>query len=219
VYAGLKFTDNDISVAPPVSDFGVYKSTDGSETWGPSQDGLLSTLNVNVVVVHPMDAAIVYAGTIEQGIFRSSDGGETWQQVNQGISVLVENGRRPLDIRALAIDPEHPGVLYAGLDGGGVYKSTDGGESWQRSSSGMDPQAAIRDIVVDPTNPQILYVADLRTGVYRSDDGGKLWVRINERLTTRAVKALAISTDGSTLYAAIQGEGVFRLDLTTPGGG
>ncbi|MFC1935940.1 WD40/YVTN/BNR-like repeat-containing protein [Chloroflexota bacterium] len=78
VYAGLKFTDADIELAPPVSDFGVYKSTDGGRTWGPSQDDLLSTLNVNVVAVHPVDAAIVYAGTVEQGVFWSTDGGQTW---------------------------------------------------------------------------------------------------------------------------------------------
>ncbi|MFC1935939.1 WD40/YVTN/BNR-like repeat-containing protein [Chloroflexota bacterium] len=125
--------------------------------------------------------------------------------MNQGLGVL--------DIRALAIAPGNPEVLYAGAESGGVYKSTDGGAIWQRSNNGMDPQAAVQDIVVDPTNPQVLYAADLRTGVYRSDDGGRLWVRINESLRTRAVKALAISADGGILYAATEGEGVFRLDL------
>jgi len=58
-----------------------------------------------------------------------------------------------------------------------------------------------------------VYAADLRTGVYRSDDGGKLWVQIDKGLTMRAVKALTISSDGGTLYAATEGGGVFRLDI------
>jgi photosystem II stability/assembly factor-like uncharacterized protein len=82
----------------------------------------------------------------------------------------------------------------------------------------MDPQAAIRSIVIDPLDPQVIYAADLRTGVYRSSDGTKTWVKINEGLRTRAVRALAISSDGRTLYAATEGEGVFRLDLIPTGG-
>jgi uncharacterized protein (TIGR03437 family) len=77
----------------------------------------------------------------------------------------------------------------------------------------MDPGARIRSIVVDPTSSQVVYAADLRTGVYRSDDGGKLWVQIAKGLTMRAVKALAISSEGGTLYAATEGGGVFRLDV------
>jgi uncharacterized protein (TIGR03437 family) len=77
----------------------------------------------------------------------------------------------------------------------------------------MDPGASIRSIVIDPTSSQVVYAADLSTGVYRSDDGGKLWVQIAKGLTMRAVKALTISADGGTLYAATEGGGVFRLDV------
>jgi photosystem II stability/assembly factor-like uncharacterized protein len=77
----------------------------------------------------------------------------------------------------------------------------------------MDPEASVTDIVLDPTDSRILYAADIRTGVYRSEDGGRFWVRIDEGLRTRAVNALAITSDGRTLYAATEGEGVFRLDI------
>jgi hypothetical protein len=123
--------------------------------------------------------------------------------MNQGLTVL--------DIRTLVIDPQNPEVLYAGVENGGVYKSVNGGEHWQRSSNGLDPQAAIRAIVVDPADPTTLYAADFHTGVYHSENGGQLWTRINEGLSTRAVKAMAISSDGQVLYAATEGEGVFRL--------
>jgi len=79
----------------------------------------------------------------------------------------------------------------------------------------MDPAAVVRAIVIDPTDSNIVYAGDLRTGVYRSENGGQLWVQVNKGLSTRAVKALALSSDGGTLYAATEGEGVFRLDLKT----
>jgi photosystem II stability/assembly factor-like uncharacterized protein len=79
----------------------------------------------------------------------------------------------------------------------------------------MDPQAIVRALAIDPTNPTILYAGDLRTGCYRSSDGGQTWHKMSNGLHTRAVKSLAISSDGSTLYAATEGEGVFRLDLAS----
>ena len=67
--------------------------------------------------------------------------------------------------------------------------------------------------MLDPTNPLILYAADTFSGVYRSEDGGTTWAAINTGLRTRSVNALSISSDGQHLYAATEGEGVFRLDL------
>ena len=210
VYAGMCRERRNINEGRADPSFGVYKSTDGGRTWREANDAHTARRNVNAIVVDPQDANVVYAGTVKGGIYKSTDGGQTWQPINQGLRVL--------DIRALAIDPQDPDVLYAGAENGGVYKSTDGGRTWRLSSNGMDPQAAIRAIVVDPTNPQIVYAADLRTGVYRSDDGGKFWVRITEGLRTRAVKALAISADGKVLYAATEGEGVFKLIVSATGG-
>ncbi len=213
VYAGMRKGRRTINgggfyVGPS---FGVFKSIDGGKSWLETNHGLETTdKNINAIAVHSREPDIAYVATWRDGIFRTTNGGESWQPINQGLRVL--------DIRGLAIGPENPEVLYAGAESGGIYKSIDSGASWQQSISGMDPQASIRDIVVDPTSSQIVYAADLRTGVYRSDDGGGLWIRINEGLRTRAVKALAISSDGSTLYAATEGEGVFRMDLREPQG-
>ena len=77
----------------------------------------------------------------------------------------------------------------------------------------MPPEATITSIVFDPTNPVTVYAADIHSGVYRSQDSGQNWLVINNGLRTRAVNALAISTDGQHLYAATEGEGVYRLDL------
>lgn len=184
---------------------GIYVSKDGGSTWRQANDANSKSANVAAIAVAPDNPRVVYAATCNRGLLRSADGGRRWQR--------ARIGQRVRDVRALAIDPRDPRVVYAGVEDGGVWKSNNAGGSWQHSSSGMDPEASIRDILIDLTNPQVLYAADIRTGVYRCNDGGKLWARINEGLRTRAVNALAISSDGRTLYAATEGEGVFRLDI------
>jgi MYXO-CTERM domain-containing protein len=77
----------------------------------------------------------------------------------------------------------------------------------------MSPEATVSAIVLDPTDPQVVYVADLQSGVFGSTDGGAKWLRIEKGMRMRHVNALAISGDGQHLYAATEGEGVFRLDL------
>lgn len=210
VYAGMRKGRRSINGDfPPEPSFGVYRSTDGGLTWHERNDSHTASRNINVLAVDPRDPNTVYAATFKGGVFKSSNGGQTWQPVNQGLRVL--------DVRTLVIDPQNPEVLYAGVENGGVYKSVNGGEHWQRSNNGLDPQAAIRAIVVDPADPTTLYAADFHTGVYHSENGGQLWTRINEGLSTRAVKALAVSSDGKVLYAATEGEGVFRLGEPPPG--
>jgi photosystem II stability/assembly factor-like uncharacterized protein len=210
VYAGLCRDRVSIDGGRAGIGLGVYKSVNGSLSWSKARDALIASQNVNVLVVDSLDAQQVYAGTVTGGILKSVDGGDTWKVFNRGL--------RGMDVRALVVDPTQPDTLFAGVEGGGVYKSTNAGETWASSSSGMDPQAAIRDIVIDPTNSRTLYAADLRTGVYRSVDGGKTWSKLNQGLRTRAVTALSISADGGFLYAGTEGEGVFRLYLS-PGGG
>jgi photosystem II stability/assembly factor-like uncharacterized protein len=184
---------------------GVYVSETRGSTWRQANDANSRNANVAALAVAPHDPKVVYAATCNRGLLRSTDGGRRWE--------TIRIGQRVRDVRALAIDARDARILYAGVRDGGVWKSLNGGESWQHSSNGMDAEASITDIVLDPTNPRLLYAADIRTGVYRSQDAGELWAQINEGLRTRAVNALAISSDGRILYAATEGEGVFRLDI------
>ncbi len=206
VYSGMCF---DCNYYPDwgegVTSNGVWKSLDGGVTWRAASDKSIAGQNVTALCVDAKQEDLVYAGTKSAGVFKSTDGGTSWLRANQGLRVLL--------IRSIALDPRSGGTIYLGTEGAGVWKSVDGGGSWRSSSGGMDSEAAIRSVVVDPTNPQTLYAADIHTGVYRSMDGAKTWVKINEGLRTRAVKGLAISSDGEVLYAATEGEGVFRLDM------
>lgn len=205
IYAGMSADRARLQAFPDQTSFGVYKSTDGGETWLAANDSHTAQQDVNMLAIDPRDANTVYAGTVQGGVLRTRDGGRTWTPLNAGL--------RGVDVRALAIDAQNPLVMYAGVENGGLYKSIDAGAHWQISSAGMDPGATVRDIVIDATNSQVLYAADLRTGVYRSTDGGNLWVQVSRGLSTRAVKSLSLSSDGGTLYAATEGEGVFRLDI------
>ncbi len=205
VYAGTSAFYSAGTFDDEMSAGGVYVSQDRGSTWIQANDANSRGANVAALAVSPHNPKVIYAATCNRGLLRSNDGGHQWQ--------TIKIGPRVRDVRALAIDPRDPQTLYAGVRDGGVWKSLNGGEGWQHSSVGMDPEASVTDVVLNPTDSQVLYAADLRTGIYRSEDGGKLWVRINEGLRTRAVNALAISSDGRTLYAATEGEGVFRLDI------
>jgi photosystem II stability/assembly factor-like uncharacterized protein len=215
VYAGMRRAILSIDSGDAGTSFGIYKSLDGGETWQASNDATSAQQDINALVVDPGSPDVVYAATIASGVLRSRDGGKSWATANQGLPTVDQNnqGQPLLDVRSLILDPENPSTLYAGLENGAVYKSADGGNHWVASGYGMDAQASIRALAIDPTNSNALYASDLTTGAYRSRDAGQTWEQINEGLRTRSVMALTIFPDGGTVYAATDGEGVFRLDL------
>jgi photosystem II stability/assembly factor-like uncharacterized protein len=193
---------------------GVIVSHDGGETW--ERTDLVG--HAVALAVSSQDAARVYVAISDRSIHRSDDEGATWAMVNQnplqGFEIPREDPDAPgPTVWSLAVDPGNPDKVYAGLFAGGVFISTDGGETWSPSSAGMDPETSVRAIEVDPGFPDVVYAGTLNSGVYVSTDGGQTWRQINEGLITRAVKALALSDDGDVLYAATEGGGVFRLDL------
>jgi photosystem II stability/assembly factor-like uncharacterized protein len=204
VYAGL-CADCRQRQEPVDKSGGIWKSTDGGETWREANDASTAELNIHVLAVDPRSPDIAYAGTGGQGILRTLDGGLSWKPCNKGLKTL--------DVRSIAVDPTDFMVIYAGAFEGGLYKSTDACDSWAPASLGLEPTAPILDLAIDPTAPQVLYAADSRMGVYRSEDGGHFWSLLGTGLTTRAVRGLALSSDGGTLYAATDGEGIFRMDL------
>ncbi len=209
VYAGFAFQKcaytNDPAYCGLSPLVGVHQSTDGGTTWREVTGEGMGLQNVLDLAVHPTLPDTVYAATGGKGVLKSTDGGRTWASVNQGLSIGYA--------RSLAIDSRTPSTVYVGTEGSAVFKSTDDGATWRSSSAGLNPNAAIRAVLVDPIDSSIVWAADYRSGVYRSADTGKTWVQVNKGLSTRAVRDLAISADGRTLYAGTDGEGVFRLDV------
>lgn len=115
-------------------------------------------------------------------------------------------------VSALAIDPTDPNILYAGLRNDGVFKSTDGGQTWTPSNTGLTT-LFISTLVIDPTNPMILYAGIDSGGVFKSTDGGQTWTPSNTGLTNLIVKALVVDPlDPQILYAGTLG-GVFVIDF------
>ncbi len=187
---------------------GVYKSTDGGETWTGKGAGLPGS-GVYALAIDPAIPSTVYCGTQDGGVFKSTDGGKHWT----GTYVGLDYGR----IATLAIDPAITSTLYAGAayasTGGGVFKSTDGGETWTAMNDGLTfPD--VTALAIDRTNPRVLY-AGTSAGVFKSTDGGGHWVAVNDGLSSLGVHALAIDPfDPNTLYAG--GFGVYK---STDGGG
>ncbi len=174
---------------------GVYRSEDGGDTW--RHLGLASTRHIGKIEIHPSNPDIAYVAALgnlwtaspERGLYRTRDGGQTWERV---LHVDEHTG-----IVDLVMDPSNPDVLYAatyqrlrrtwGFNGGGpgsgIYKSTDGGETWRELTSGIPEGDKGRiGLALASSNPRVLNALiehANRPGTYRSEDGGESWQRVN----------------------------------------
>lgn len=201
---------------------GVWKSLDGGRTW--TFAGLPEAGQIGRIEVHPRDEDLVYVAALghafgknpERGVFRSSDGGETWEHVlalndSTGASDLTMNPRNPRELYAGMWRGERkPWAMISGGEEGGVYQSTDGGDSWTKLSGGL-PTGVVGKVgvSVSPANPDRVWAiieAEPDGGVYRSDDRGETWSRTNSenKLRQRAwyyTHVQADPRDEHTVYA------------------
>ena len=181
---------------------GVYKSVDGGKTW--RNVGLQDTYHIGAVRIHPKNPDIVYVAALghlfgpneQRGVYRTTDGGATWKQV---LTRGPDAGA--VDI---ALDPSNPRVLYAGFwqvrrnpwhfdsggAGSGLWKSTDGGDTWTDLSHapGM-PRGPLGRIgvTVSPANPERVWsiVEATEGGVFRSENAGRTWTKVNDQSILR----------------------------------
>ncbi len=195
---------------------GVYRSTDGGETWTPR--GLANTQHITSLRVHPTNPDVAYVSALghafgpspDRGVFRTTDGGATWKKV-----LFLNDSTGAADI---SIDVTNPRILYAsmwkfqrspwGMDAGagrsGLWKSTDGGDTWTELTfnPGM-PKGLIGKIgvSVSPANGQRVYAnieaQDSLGGVFRSDNGGATWTRTNseQKFVVRPFYYMSITAD------------------------
>ncbi|QXD15831.1 glycosyl hydrolase [Rhodocaloribacter litoris] len=198
---------------------GVYRSTDAGRTW--THLGLEKTEHIAKVIVHPGDPDVVYVAaqgnawrpTPERGIYRSTDGGRTWERV-----LFVDEGTGASD---LSMDATNPRILYAafwthrrypwqvvsGGDGSGLFKSTDGGDTWERLREGLPERMGKTAVTVSPANPDRVWalIEAEDGGLFRSDDAGKTWTRVNKERVLRArawyyIHVMADPLDEETVY-------------------
>lgn len=202
---------------------GVYKSTDAGKTW--KKMGLEKTLQIARIIIHPKNPDIVWVAaqgaingpTTDRGIYKSTDGGVTWRKA------LFVNDLTGCS--ELSLDHSNPQVLYAtmwhhqrlpwkvisGGPGSGVYKSTDGGESWNKIQAGLPKELGKMAIAVSRVNPDkvfLLLESDTEKeqgGLFVSENGGKDWdlVSSDHRLVQRAwyyIEVFADTQEENTVY-------------------
>ncbi len=174
---------------------GIYKSVDAGETW--EHKGLMNAGQIGAMEIHPDNPDLVLAAVIgqpfrksaERGVYRTSDGGQSWDQV-----LFLSDSVGAVD---LEFAPGNPEIVYAAMwrgerkpwtiiSGGaedGIFKSSDGGSTWERKTQGL-PQGLTGkiDFAVSAENPSRVWAqiqaADGEEGLYRSDDYAETWTKV-----------------------------------------
>ncbi|MBL8175643.1 MAG: glycosyl hydrolase [Bryobacterales bacterium] len=220
---------------------GVWKTTDGGRLWLPVTDKFLTTGSVGAIGVAPSDPNVVYAGMGEvpirgnvshgDGMYKTTDAGKTWKKIG------LEDTRH---IGRVRVHPTNPDLVYVAALGHtfgpneqrGVFRSKDGGLSWQKILD-RGPKAGAVDLILDPSNPRILYAAFWEvyrkpwtlesggpgSGLWKSTDGGDTWSDLSRKpgmpkglLGKIGITVSPVNPD--RLYAIVEAEdgGVFRSD-------
>ena len=218
---------------------GVFLTEDGGATFAPVFDGQ-TALSIGSLAVHPTESDTVYVGTGEDngagylydgdGVYKTTDGGASWARL--GLSEVRRIGR-------IAVDPTDGDRLFVAAGGDwyapdgnrGIYRSLDGGQSWQRVLF-VANDAGGADVVIDPANPSRVFAAIWQrssepthwhvggpaSGIYRSVDGGATWAELTSGLPTTDMGKIGLAiapTNPSVVYANIIDptgalEGIYR---------
>lgn len=220
---------------------GIYKTTDGGQNWIAVNNGLGvdGNLQVRKILVDPGDSSVLYAGieakeytinqtdyTVQGGIFKSVDAGENWSRIDSSLPQL--------SVWDIVVDPGDSQTLYTAVSSvfdhsqgeefyGGVFKSSDGGATWQRMSNGFgsSENLDVAALAISPSNGhQTLYAATTDApyhdnssgrGIFKTIDGGAHWKAINQGLSVLIAGSLTIdSSSQAVLYAGSGCNGIFR---------
>lgn len=189
VGTGEADTRNSVSVGN-----GLYKTTDGGENW--TLVGLEKSERISRILIDPKKSDTIYVSVVgnlwndseDRGLYKTTDGGKTWEKI---LYVDAKTG-----CSDIAIDPQETNTIYAGMwqfrrlpyiftsggSGSGLHKSTDGGKTWKKLTSGL-PEGELGRIAiaVAPSRPNVVYanVEAKKTGLYRSDDMGETWRKVS----------------------------------------
>ncbi len=201
---------------------GVYRSDDAGRTW--EHRGLRHAGQIGALAVHPDDPDLVYAAALgyifgpndDRGIYRTMDGGENWERV---LHISDRTG-----FVEIQMDPNNPRILYAGAwraerkpwtmisgsEDGGIFRTRDGGDNWERIENGLPAGMVGKTAVaISPANSDRIWVLleaeGERGGLYRSDDGGESFTRVNGDAALRQrpwyyIHLYADTHDENTVY-------------------
>jgi photosystem II stability/assembly factor-like uncharacterized protein len=220
---------------------GLWKTTDGGTNWRPVTDGQINSASVGAVAVAPSNPDVVYIGMGEaqlrgniaqgDGVYKTTDGGKTWKHSGLKDSQTVSR---------LRVHPTNPDLVYAAVlghvagpnDERGVFRSKDGGATWDRVLFRDNKTGAV-DLTLDPNNPSVIYATLWEafrmshmmssggpgSGIFKSTNGGNTWTEIsrNPGLPKGVLGKMGITVSGADsnrLYAQIEAEdgGFFMSD-------
>jgi photosystem II stability/assembly factor-like uncharacterized protein len=202
---------------------GVYRSTDAGKTW--KHLGLELTRHIANIRIHPTNPDIAYVAaqgalhgpSKERGIYKTEDGGKTWKHLlyvdeNTGCADLNMDMSNPRILYAAMWDHRRlPWAVQSGGKGSGLYKSTDGGETWEKIQHGLPKELGKMSVSVSLSNPNKVYAlveSDTQKeqgGLFVSNDAGSNWTRISKdhRLISRAwyyIEVFADPVNENTVY-------------------
>ncbi len=207
---------------------GVWKTTNGGTTFKPVFDGEKS-FSIGCVTIDPHDSLVVWVGSgennsqrsvsIGDGVYKSVDGGKSWKNV--GLEKSEHIGK-------IVVDPRDSNVVYVAAQGPlwapggdrGLYKTADGGKTWNRVLN-ISENTGITDIVLDPTNPDILFAAAYQrrrhvftlidggpeSSIQKSTDGGKTWTKLKDGLPKEDMGRIGLALaphNSKVVYATIE---------------
>lgn len=156
--------------------------------------------DVRALALDPKDPRILYAGTPDGAIYKSVDGAQSWSRLVPGI------GRRGMVISRLVVEPGNSQTIYAAAwqlmsSGGGLFRSTDGGSSWEEVLFGT-AETSIRSLAIAPSNTQVLYAGTLR-GIYKSVDRGQNWRFLPESAyMVHGIESLVVDSQNPSVVLA-----------------
>lgn len=199
---------------------GVYKSTDAGKSW--THVGFEEVRQIGEIRIHPKDPDTIwvaaqgntYAAEDDGGVYKSEDGGASWRRVltplndtTGAVDLAIDMSNPRVLFAAMWDNQRTPWALRSGGEGSGIWRSTDGGESWERLTDDLPEGMGKIGVAVSPAQPGRVWaiIESDEGGLYRSEDNGDSWSVVNEERLLRArswyyMHIFADPNDGNTVY-------------------